>query len=336
MATAAISALRQSRTGSVGSVTDPANSSAADDPAVFIHRVRAEIEAEAENRRRRDPEIRRLERDIERAWLEVTPPGAAGDQRDLLLDRADRLSMIDVDAPLGARPGVRQVKGTIRRATYWYLRYVSDQLNAFNNVIARLLRRLDERLAEVESVLHISHETLVDSAPAPSPEAAAVIAETLAPNGGRAVVISCGSGSIVDALSRRGITTYGVDRDTQAILEGTRGGLDLRSGDPLAHVGGLPDHELDAIVLAGVIETLPAPALWQLIEQCRRVLSTDGVVVVASTDPALRDTVHAELLTGRGLSVPTWRHLLLKAGFVVELVPTTDALIPQLVVARSS
>lgn len=316
-------------------MTESSNSSASDDPA-FIHRVRAEIEAEAESRRRRDPEIRRLERDIERAWIEVTPPGAAGDQRDLLLDRADRLSMIDVDAPLGTRRGVRQVKGTVRKATYWYLRYVSDQLNAFNNVIARLLRRLDQRLADVESVLHIGDDILVDPTPGPGAEVADLIAATVALDGGRAIVASCGEGSVVDALSRRGVAAYGIDHNAHAILEGVRAGFDLRTGDPIAHVAELPDHDLDAVVLAGVVETLPAPALWQLVDQCRRVVVSGGLVVVATADPAHRDTVHRELLAGRGVSAPTWQHLLERAGFVVELVATPDARIPQLVVARRS
>ena len=49
-----------------------------DDAAAYINRVRAEIEAEAELRRRRDPALQRREREIERAWVEIAPPGAAG------------------------------------------------------------------------------------------------------------------------------------------------------------------------------------------------------------------------------------------------------------------
>ncbi|NDH96510.1 MAG: hypothetical protein EBZ17_03480, partial [Actinobacteria bacterium] len=108
-----------------------------EDAAAYIAQVRAEIEADAERRRRQEPEIQRREREIERVWIDVAPPGAAGEQGELLLDRADRLSMIDVDAPLGAKPGVRQVKGTIRKAVYWYLRYVTDQVNALTNVLVR-------------------------------------------------------------------------------------------------------------------------------------------------------------------------------------------------------
>jgi len=92
------------RTGpaTVCPVTEP--SAASEDAAAYIARIRAEIEADAERRRRQEPEIQRCEREIERAWIDVAPPGAAGEQGELLLDRADRLSMIDVDAPLGVKP----------------------------------------------------------------------------------------------------------------------------------------------------------------------------------------------------------------------------------------
>ena len=123
-------------------VTEPTAPS--EDAAAYIARVRAD-EADAERRRRQEPEIQRRGREIERAWIDVAPPGAAGEQGELLLDRADRLSMIDVDA-LGVKPGARQVKGTIRKAVYWYLRYVTDQVNALTNVLVRLVRRMDERL----------------------------------------------------------------------------------------------------------------------------------------------------------------------------------------------
>ncbi len=121
----------------------------------FASRIQAEVVAAAEQRRREDVTVARVEREIERVWADVAPPGAAGDRDELLLDRVERLSLIDVDAPLGDRPGAKQLKGAIRKGTYWYLRYMSDQLNALHNVHARLLRRMEERLVEVESAVGI-------------------------------------------------------------------------------------------------------------------------------------------------------------------------------------
>ena len=207
-------------------MTDPS----AVDPAAYINRVRAAIEAEAETLRRQDPELARRERELERAWVDVAPPGAAGEQRELLLDRADRLAMIDVDAPIGARPGVRQVKGAIRKGTYWYLRYVTDQINALTNVLVRLLRRLDDRLDDVEATLGLTDTgALIDAPDDLSPATVnAVAAAVAAP--GRALVLSCGGGALVAAL---GSTAVGIDEDALRILPGVKDGLDLRAGDPV-------------------------------------------------------------------------------------------------------
>jgi len=56
-------------------VTDPSNL----DAAAYIALARAEIEADAERLRRQDPELARRERELERAWVDVAPPGAAGE-----------------------------------------------------------------------------------------------------------------------------------------------------------------------------------------------------------------------------------------------------------------
>ena len=305
------------------------------DGAAYVNRVRAEIEADAENRRRRDPELRRLERDIERAWMDVAPPGAAGDQHELLLDRADRLALIDVDAPLGERTGVRQIKGTIRKATYWYLRYVSDQLNALNNVITRLLRRLDQRMERVESALSLDGVSdLIDSVAEPSESVAAAVADAVGSGDGRVAVFWCGAGSVVNALEVAGRQAYGIDREPLMILDGVQRGLDLRTGDPVGHLEVLEDDELDAAVLMGEIENMTVAANWSLISGVSQVVKSGGSVVVAAGDPQNRDVVESELRAGRGLSPRTWAHLWERAGWTAETRQTGDTLIAQLVVAR--
>ena len=308
----------------------------ATDPQAYINRVRAEIEAEAETRRRRDPELQRQEREIERAWIEVAPPGAAGSQGELLLDRADRLAMIDVDAPLGAKPGIRQVKGAIRKGAYWYLRYVTDQVNALNNVLTRLLRRFDERISALEDAAAVADGgDLLDPVPEPGDAVADAVAGVLAGHPGRAVVLGCGGGALVRPLHAAGAAVHGVDVDALAILPGVRDGLDLRADDPATHLAGARAGEFGAIVAAGFVEDLGPAAARRVVEQATTAVG-NGTVVVATADPADRDVVERELRAGRGLSPATWAHLFERIGASVELVGTSDPRLRTLVVARLS
>ncbi len=313
-----------------GNQRDPGT---ANDPAFDIRRVRAEIEAEAEVRRRSDPELARREREIERAWVDVAPPGAAGAQHELLLDRADRLSLIDVDAPIGARSGVRQVKGAIRKAIYWYLRYVTDQINALSNVMTRLLRRMDERLEAVEHAVGLAADDtgLAGPVPAPSPETASRIADQF--DSGHVLVLSCGAGSAVAACVARGASAHGVDRDPVTVLPGVEQGLDLRAADPLTHLSSVETDSLDGVVLAGIVETLPLPSIVRMAEDIVRVLAPGGRLVVAVADPADREPVEAELRIGRGLSPAGWQRVLESRGFDARVTEVSGDRIRELVIA---
>lgn len=306
-----------------------------DDAAAYINRVRAEIEAEAALRRRRDPALQRREREIERAWVEVAPPGAAGSGRELLLDRAERLALIDADVPLGERPGIRQVKGVIRKGVYWYLRYVTDQLNALSNVLTRLLRRIDERVGALEEAAALADtRDLVDPVPEAGPAVAAAVAEHVSADTGRAVVLGCGSGRLARALHERGVATHGVDADAVAILPGVRDGLDLRAGDPRGYLDEAPPDAFGTVVAAGFVEDLSPSAAQRLLERCATVVVPGGSTIVVAADPADRSAVERDLRAGRGLAPATWRHLGERLGCTAETIPVHDARIGNLVVLR--
>lgn len=307
------------------------------DKSFDINRIRAEIEADAETRRRQDPDLARLERDIERTWMDVAPPGAAGDDPgELLLDRADRLALIDVDAPVGERRGIREVKGAIRKTIYWYLRYVTDQMNAFSGVLTRLLRRMNERLDHVEHVVGIYRDDrdLLDPPVAPSAATSAAIAQEIGT--GRTVVLSCGDGPVVAALDEAGGSAYGIDRDSVALLPGVERGLDLRTGDPQAHLVELETGSIDGLVLAGFVETLPVAMLVDLIDISLERLADGGRLVVAVVDPGDRSSIEAELRQGRGISPETWAHLLDRRGGTVRVVDAPGPRITRLVIATKS
>ena len=305
------------------------------DPVAFARRLQADVEAAAAARLRREPDLRRLERDIERAWADIAPPGAVGEQHELLLDRAERLSFIDVDVDVGDRRGVSQIKRSIRKLVYWYLRYVADQLSVLHNVIVRLLRRMDDRLGVVEHALDISsgRSELQDPPVDLGSVAARAVAEHLVGVTGPVVVVSCAEGSIVAALNSADIAAYGVDADAERIVEGARSGLDLRPADPIDHLAAVEAGALGGVVLRGIAEELALPVLKRLIGAAESAMAPGGTAVVVVDDPAMRPPVDRELRAGRGVSPDTWAHLLERSGFTCRIVPVDDDRIARVVVA---
>ena len=309
-----------------------------DDPIGFARRLQVEVEAAAALRRRRDPALARLERDIERAWSGVAPPGAVGEQNELLLDRAERLSYIDVDVDVGDRRGVSHLKRSIRKLIYWYLRYMADQLSVLHNVIVRLLRRVDDRLDAVEDALDISvgGGGLRDPTPDVGPVAAGSIAEHMTGSPGPVAVVSCAEGATVAALTAAGISAYGVDAAAERIVTGSGQGLDLRPTDPIAHLNGLEPGALGGVVLRGVAEELALSALKRLVDAAAAAIGSGGRLVVAVDDPTTRDVVDRELRAGRGVSPETWVHIVERCGFAGATVPVDDDRISRIVVATRS
>ena len=312
-----------------------AGTESTEDPVAYTRRIQAEVEAAAAVRRRREPDLARLEREIERTWAGVAPPGAVGEQDELLLDRAERLAYVDVDVDVGDRRGVSQVKRSIRKLVYWYLRYVADQLSVLHNVIVRLLRRTDERLDAVEDALDIStgRSRLIDPPPDLATGVAEAIASLMADAPGPVAVVSCGRGAVVAALAGAGVTAHGVDSDAEQIVDGSRDGLDLRPADPVTHLAAAAPGSLGGIVLRGFVEDLAVPALTRLVDQARSALAPGGRVLVAAADPTSRSTVERELRAGRGIAPETWAHLLERSGFDGRIESIDDERVPRVVVA---
>ena len=313
-------------------------------------RIKAEIEAGAEEWRLRDPEIVQLEQNIACTWGEVAPSDNAT-EAESLIEQAERLSMITPNVPIGSRFGVRRIKWLIRRLTYFYARFITDQFNTFAGRLTLVLRQQEERLDQLEVTVGFaagqsdqdgSHPAdryptgsdLLDAPPEPSPAVARAVADLVGP--GRCVVFSGGEGSIVDAVASGGGEAYGVEQDTHRVLAGMRREIDVRPGEILASMAQIDDDELSTVVLTGVVETLSLATLLQVIDQAGRALDASGRIVVAVPDPAARDRVESELRAGLGVGPATWQHLLNRAGFSSRIEPCVDPRIPELVVAERS
>ena len=306
---------------------------------IDTERVSATIEAEAEKQRREDGTIAHFEREIEQAWAGIAPSEAVVDADGHLLDQTASLAALDPRVPIGSRRGLRGVKWLVRKLTYWYVRFLTDQFNVFAGMLIRHLRSLEARLGHLEAaaVQPVDHSDskasdCLDDPPEPSPAVAARVADLA--GGGPCLVLSGGEGTIVMAIGDRGIRTRGVEQDPDRVLAGLRRGVDIRPGDATAHLAGTSDEGFRTIVLAGFVEKLPLRALLEVIDQASQKLMKTGRIIVAVADPANRGRVDSELGSGLGISPITWRHLLERAGFDAFLEPCSDSRITEIVVAH--
>lgn len=304
--------------------------------------VGAEIEAEADKQRRQDREIALLELEIEQAWADLSPSGASFEvvsHDGHLLDQTASLAALDPQVPIGSRRGLRGIKWLIRKLTYWYVRFLTDQFNLFAGVLIRHLRNLEARLGRLEAAAGLPIDQsvpagwgMLDDPPEPSAEVVAQMAGLA--GSGPCLVLSAGQGALVQAISDRGIHTHGVEQDPDRVLIGLRRQIDIRTGDVLAHLVGSEDGEFGTIVLTGMVETLPLKDLIGMINQASLKLKSTGRIIVAVADPASRGQVESELGSGLGISPITWRHLLERAGFDARLEPCADSRISEIVVAH--
>ena len=309
---------------------------------VDTERVSAEIEAEAEKRRRQDREIAQLEREIEQAWTDIAPSGPSPEaisDDGLLLDQTANLAALDPHVPIGSRRGLRGVKWTIRKLTYWYIRFLTDQFNVFAGMLIRHLRNQEARLDHLENAARHPADQPVPAGfgflgDPPEPSAAVVSHVARFAGSGPCLVLSGGEGTIVEAIGDRGIRARGVEQDPDRVLAGLRRQLDIRTGGVLAHLVGAEDEAFGTIVLTGMVETLPLTNLLGMVDQASRKLKKTGRIIVVVADPAKRGRVEMELGSGLGISPATWRHLLESAGFSARLEPCPDSRIAEIVVAH--
>lgn len=313
----------------------------------YVKRIQAEVIQEAQGLRTSNPKLLAQEREFNQAWHRATQTAVIADcdivlphqqveHDENLLDYLNELSLLNVDAPEGKKVGVRQIKSLSRKFTRWYLRYLADQVNAFNHFLVNLLRDTEQRIARLESDARVieAMAEFVDPLPDTDPDLAQAVVSQLLQCDGIVAVMSCGAGKIVSALADVGITAHGIDESADAVCAGVNHGLDLRVVAPMEHLSKIAAESLDAVVLTGFVERCGPVEIVQLIDKALRCVVVAGQVVVAVADPADRAPQEAELLRGAGLSPQTWAQLLQKRGCLVELTDVTGSRVTSLVTAK--
>ncbi|MYH72338.1 MAG: hypothetical protein F4153_07155 [Acidimicrobiia bacterium] len=308
---------------------------------IDTERISATIEAEAEKQRREDDTFGQFERDIEQTWADITPSGEVDESRGDLLDQTASLAALDPQVPIGSRRGLRGVKWLVRKLTYWYIRFLTDQFNVFSGVLIRHLRSLETRLGNLEAATaqpvdqaESTASDCLDDPPEPSPAVASLVADFAGV--GPCLVLSGGEGAILKAMGDRGIRARGVEQDPDRVLAGLRSRVDIRSGDATSYLADVGNEGFSTIVLTGFVEKLALTDLLGVIDQAGHKLMKTGRIIVAVADPANRSRVELELGSGLGISPITWRHLLERAGFDASLEPCSDSRITEIVVAHRS
>lgn len=100
-----------------------------------------------------------------------------------------------------------------------------------------------------------------------------------------ALDLGCGRGEWLEILKEAGIKAEGIDQDA-GMLGGCRElGLKVRQGDAIAFLQQQPAASRIAISLMHVVEHIPFEMLRSIVEQARRVLVPDGLLIMETPNP---------------------------------------------------
>jgi 2-polyprenyl-3-methyl-5-hydroxy-6-metoxy-1,4-benzoquinol methylase len=130
--------------------------------------------------------------------------------------------------------------------------------------------------------------------------------------------VGCGRGELLRLLKEAGVDSRGIDADADMVAYARGEGLDVEQADALAYLEGLADGSLGGIFAGQVVEHLPPPALFRLLELAAAKLRPGGPLVAETINPlsplALRsyfaDLTHAQPLVPETLAL-----LARQAGF---------------------
>ena len=123
--------------------------------------------------------------------------------------------------------------------------------------------------------------------------------------------VGCGRGEFLSLLRDAGVEARGVDADADMVAYARGEGLEVEQADALAYLEAQSEGSLGGIFMAQVVEHLPPPQLFRLLELSARALRPGGVLVAETINPlsplALRsyfaDLTHAQPLVPETLAL---------------------------------
>jgi len=92
--------------------------------------------------------------------------------------------------------------------------------------------------------------------------------------------IGCGRGELLDLLRTAGITSYGIDTDSDFVEQCDSRKLDARHEDALQHLETVKEGSLGAITMMHVVEHLPVGVLLEFLRLSFRALAPGGLIIM--------------------------------------------------------
>ncbi len=309
-------------------------------------RLLAEIDAEVRERRESGDIPPDFERELEAVFNRFAPPSVS-DDFDSVLERAERLTLIDADAPVASRlPAGTFIKKVLRKLTGFIVAYVARNVTAFASTITRALKLLGRRVDRLEAAVPAADPHVLEELAAVEKSDLSLWSDRVRASltggpevPGRIAVVECGGGQLLASLAAAGLDVYGVEPDVDTADELVDAGLEVRADDARTHLRRVPPQALRAVVLVGCIERMPVGALLELVDLATSRVVPGGRVVVVSRSPSMPGitddaaTIAADLMPVRPLHARTWEHLLAVRGLIdisTELEPTAalEPLVP--------
>jgi O-antigen chain-terminating methyltransferase len=142
--------------------------------------------------------------------------------------------------------------------------------------------------------------------------------------------IGCGRGEFLQLLKDNGITARGIDINHAMVLHSVERGLDVREGDALDYLRGLPADALGGLMAAQVVEHLQPDNLLALLQEAFRALRPGSPIVLETINVAswsaffssyVRDITHAQ-----PIHPDTLRFFVLATGFLDAEIRFTSPL----------
>lgn len=299
-------------------------------PGEPLDKVRREIEAEARRRRiagEIDPSV---ELELEAAFAQYAPMSAKEANLDASLRSLGAATLIDAHVPVASNfPLGLYFKRLMRKAMFWYLNYLAQQVRSLGLTTLGSIHALTGRLVKVEE--HLGLMGPVDPVSAGEisgfelgalGELGGAVCAALAGSPGRVLHAECGNGWLLSQLVAAGIDAYGVDPRAEVVAEVLAEGLDAWDEPADVHLASLGPAAVSAVVLSGVTDRLPVVAKTALMNQAAASLAPGGKLVVLSASPERwresASPLEVDLSPGVPLHPETWEWLMGNAGLEVE------------------
>lgn len=97
--------------------------------------------------------------------------------------------------------------------------------------------------------------------------------------------IGCGRGEWLELLAEAAVPAYGIDANPHIVDACQRRGLAVSRADAIDHLARLPEGALGAVTAFHVIEHLALEDMLRLIDEARRTLVPNGILVLETPNP---------------------------------------------------